>query len=66
MSSPARSSAAGGSICAVEPGRTADLGRPAPRPAYSVLGTERGSQAPRLPHWGEGLSAYMAAGVSAG
>ena len=32
---------------------TADLGRPAPRPAYSVLRSEKG--APTLPHWREGL-----------
>jgi dTDP-4-dehydrorhamnose reductase len=32
---------------------TAELGRPAPRPAYSVLRSEKG--APRLPHWREGL-----------
>jgi dTDP-4-dehydrorhamnose reductase len=32
---------------------TAELGRPAPRPAYSVLRSEKG--APTLPHWREGL-----------
>jgi dTDP-4-dehydrorhamnose reductase len=32
---------------------TAELGRPAPRPANSVLRSERG--APELPHWREGL-----------
>jgi dTDP-4-dehydrorhamnose reductase len=32
---------------------TAELGRPAPRPAYSVLRSEKG--APALPHWREGL-----------
>ena len=39
-------------------GSSADLGRPAPRPAYSVLGSER-PDAPRLPHWREGLAAYL-------
>lgn len=43
---------------AVRPGRTRDLARPAPRPAYSVLGTERGD-APRLPHWRDGLAAFL-------
>jgi dTDP-4-dehydrorhamnose reductase len=33
---------------------TAELGRPAPRPAYSVLRSER-EGAPQLPHWREGL-----------
>jgi dTDP-4-dehydrorhamnose reductase len=40
--------------CRVVPISTEDLGRPAPRPAYSVLRSER-SGAPTLPHWREGL-----------
>ena len=40
--------------CRVRRISTAELGRPAPRPAYSVLRSER-SGAPRLPHWREGL-----------
>ncbi len=52
--------------CEVRPGRTADLARPAPRPAYSVLGTERGDAAPRLPDWRDGLGDYMSLAVSAG
>lgn len=47
-----------GVACAVRRGRSADLGRPAPRPAYSVLGTER-ADAPRLAPWREGLAAYL-------
>jgi dTDP-4-dehydrorhamnose reductase len=54
-----------GSATRVLPGATADLGRPAPRPAYSVMRSERGEQAPRLPHWQEGLEAYFEAGVRA-
>lgn len=38
---------------------TAELGRPAPRPAYSVLRSEKG--APELPHWREGLRECLAA-----
>ena len=38
---------------------TAELGRPAPRPAYSVLRSEKG--APTLPHWREGLRETVAA-----
>jgi dTDP-4-dehydrorhamnose reductase len=41
-------------------GDTAGLGRPAPRPAYSVLASER-DDAPRLPHWREGLVAHLQA-----
>jgi len=36
-----------------------ELARPAPRPAYSVLRSEK-PQAPRLPHWREGLRACLA------
>jgi dTDP-4-dehydrorhamnose reductase len=40
----------------VEPCSTEEFPRPAPRPAYSVLGSERGN---RLPDWREGLDAYL-------
>jgi len=36
-----------------------ELGRPAPRPAYSVLRSER-SETPQLPHWREGLRECLA------
>jgi len=38
---------------------TAELSRPAPRPAYSVLATER-AEAIYLPDWQEGLASYLA------
>jgi dTDP-4-dehydrorhamnose reductase len=44
--------------CRVRRITTAELGRPAPRPAYSVLRSER-PEAPRLPHWREGLRACL-------
>jgi len=44
--------------CRVRRIASADLGRPAPRPAYSVLRSERAG-APRLPHWREGLRACL-------
>jgi dTDP-4-dehydrorhamnose reductase len=37
---------------------TEEIGRPAPRPAHSVLRSER-EGAPRLPHWREGLRACL-------
>jgi dTDP-4-dehydrorhamnose reductase len=43
-----------GLACRVRRISTAELGRPAPRPAYSVLRSERDG-APVLPHWREGL-----------
>jgi dTDP-4-dehydrorhamnose reductase len=45
-------------------GRTADLGRPAPRPAYSVLRSEH-ADTPVLPPWQDGLHAYLELGVTA-
>jgi len=45
--------------CEVGETSTAAVARPAPRPPYSVLGSER-SDAPRLPAWREGLRAYLA------
>lgn len=46
--------------CRVARGRTADIGRPAPRPAFSALGSLR-DDAPRLAPWQDGLDAYLSA-----
>jgi dTDP-4-dehydrorhamnose reductase len=55
--------AAAGLSTPVKPGRSADLERPAPRPAYSVLGTERPQDVPSMPEWREGLDAFMRQGI---
>ena len=46
--------------CRVRRISTAELGRPAPRPANSVLRSGR-PRAPELPHWREGLRETLAA-----
>ena len=51
-----------GSETRAEPCTTADFPRPAPRPANSVLVSERGN---RLPTWQEGLDAYLGVRVRA-
>lgn len=51
--------AAAGVPCRLEEATAADFPRPATRPAFSVLATER-SDAPRLAPWQEGLAAYLA------
>ena len=43
--------------CRVEPCTTDEFPRPAQRPPYSVLASERGS--PALPAWQDGLDAYL-------
>src|SRR5262249_11329264 len=48
-----------GVSCGVRRVTTAEFERPAPRPAYSVLRSERAG-APKLPHWRDGLRACLA------
>jgi dTDP-4-dehydrorhamnose reductase len=57
---------AAGVACRAEPTTTEEFPRPARRPAWSVLASER-RDAPRLPPWQEGLAAYLGerAGVAA-
>ncbi len=53
--------------CRVEPASSEQLARPAPRPAYSVLESERDDVLP-MPPWQDGLAGYLAAraGVTRG
>jgi dTDP-4-dehydrorhamnose reductase len=44
--------------CRVLPCTTAEMSRPAPRPAFSALASER-PEAPCLPDWRQGLSDYL-------
>jgi dTDP-4-dehydrorhamnose reductase len=46
--------------CRVEAASTADMQRPAPRPAWSVLESQRQDVLP-LPPWQDGLAGYLAA-----
>lgn len=46
--------------CRVAAATSEEMARPAPRPAWSVLGTERDDAGP-MPDWREGLAGYLAA-----
>jgi dTDP-4-dehydrorhamnose reductase len=50
-----------GAATTVRPCRSDQMPRPAPRPAYSVLRSERGEAIPELPSWREGLEEYLGA-----
>jgi dTDP-4-dehydrorhamnose reductase len=52
-----------GVTCEVKAAKTADMGLPAPRPAYSVLHSER-RDVPRLPTWRDGVAAYLGGRVA--
>ncbi len=48
--------------CEVRPASTAAMGRPAPRPRWSVMESERGrEQVIPMPEWQDGLGGYLAA-----
>jgi dTDP-4-dehydrorhamnose reductase len=44
----------------VLPCSSAEFASPTPRPAYSLLRSERGAAAPTLPDWRQGLDEYLA------
>ncbi len=46
--------------CRVEPTTSEAFPSPTPRPAFSVLATERGADAVHLPPWEEGLAGFLA------
>jgi dTDP-4-dehydrorhamnose reductase len=48
--------------CRVEPATTAQLARPAPRPAHSAIASER-ADVLGLPPWQDGLGGYLAARI---
>ena len=50
--------------CAVEPASSAQMARPAPRPAWSALDSERDDVVP-MPDWRDGLAGYLAARAGA-
>jgi dTDP-4-dehydrorhamnose reductase len=54
-----------GLSCAVEPCPSSEFPRPAARPAYSALVSERGAAVPVLPSWEDGLEEFMSLRVSA-
>jgi dTDP-4-dehydrorhamnose reductase len=49
---------AAGVDCAVDRTTASEFRRPAPRPAWSVLGTER-DETPRLPAWQDGVAGFL-------
>lgn len=51
--------AAAGERCEIVPCATSEYPRPARRPAYSVLGSQRGDELPSMPSWREGLAEYL-------
>lgn len=46
--------------CRVDPATSAEMARPAPRPAWSALASERAEVLP-MPDWRDGLGGYLAA-----
>ncbi len=46
--------------CRVEPASSEQIARPAPRPAWSALASERDDVVP-MPPWQDGLAGYLAA-----
>jgi len=50
--------------CTVEPASSAQMARPAPRPAWSALDSERDDVVP-MPDWRDGLAGYLAAKAGA-
>jgi dTDP-4-dehydrorhamnose reductase len=47
--------------CRVEPATSEQMARPAPRPAWSALESERDDEFTPLPPWEDGLAGYLAA-----